>query len=310
MGDFLLRENSTALPTIHVISDATGATARALARAVASQFGVTNPNVEVFSHARTYDEIVRFLDEHCACHAARGSARQSSAHQGSATRDPTGSDRILVFLTLVDLDLTRRVMDYAASRDDIVAIDFLSRPIRALADLTGRAPSITPGGRHVPDRHYFDRIDAIEFTISHDDGRNPQDLTRADIVLVGVSRSSKTPTSIYLAQQGYRVANVPLDPATDPPRQLFDVDRTRLFGLMTTPDVLVGIRRRRLGRAVAAASSYADEAYVYDDLERARALMRRLGCIVVHTENKAVEETAQEILRYYGTVHPPSDMMG
>ncbi|WP_165247059.1 pyruvate, water dikinase regulatory protein [Adlercreutzia sp. ZJ141] len=300
MGSFQIRENSTALPTIHVISDATGATARALAHAVAGQFGVTNPNVEVFSHARTYDEIVGFLNDHCAYHA----------EQVSAGRNLAGDGRILVFITLVDVDLSRRVMEYAASRDDIVLIDFLSRPIQVLSDMTGREPSITPGGRHVPDSHYFDRIDAIEFTISHDDGRNPQDLTKADIVLVGVSRSSKTPTSIYLAQQGYRVANVPLDPATDPPSQLFDVDRTRLFGLMTTPDVLVGIRRRRLGRAQAAASSYADEAYVYDDLEHARALMRRLGCIVVHTENKAVEETAQEILRYYGTVHPPSDMMG
>ena len=125
-------------------------------------------------------------------------------------------------------------------------------------------------------------------------------------MLLGVSRSSKTPVSIYLSQQGYKVANIPLDPSTEPPREIYDVDRTRLFGLMTTPDVLVGIRRKRLGNASGVASKYADPEYVYQDLERARALMRKLGCIVVHTENKALEETAQEILRYYERVHPSS----
>ena len=124
-------------------------------------------------------------------------------------------------------------------------------------------------------------------------------------MLLGVSRSSKTPTSIYLAQQGYKVSNIPLDPATEPPRELLDVERTRLFGLMTTAEVLIGIRQRRLGNASVVASSYADPEYVYQDLEKARALMRKLGCIVIHTENRAVEETAQEILRYYERAHPP-----
>lgn len=92
-----------------------------------------------------------------------------------------------------------------------------------------------------------------------------------------MSRSSKTPTSIYLAQQGYKVSNIPLDPSTKPPKEVYEVDRTRLFGLMTTADVLVGIRQRRLGNAAVAASQYADPEYVYEDLERARALMRKLG---------------------------------
>ena len=107
------------------------------------------------------------------------------------------------------------------------------------------------------------------------------------------------------------MANIPLDPTTEPPAELEQVDRTRLFGLMTTPEVLIGIRQRRLGRASAVASRYADPEYVYRDLEDARALMRKLGCIVIHTENRAVEETAQEFLRYYERAHPPSaDMMG
>ena len=109
----------------------------------------------------------------------------------------------------------------------------MTQVIDAISDLSGLEPSSKPGGLHVADQHHLPRrIEAIEFTIAHDDGRNPQDLTQADIVLLGVSRSSKTPTSIDLSQQGYKVANVPLDPHTEPPREDFDVDPTHLFGLM------------------------------------------------------------------------------
>lgn len=286
--------NSTELPTIHVISDSVGLTAQAVARAAAAQFDVTNPTIEVLPKARSFEEIKDFLDEHCAEHARNG------------VPGP-----VLVFYTLVDRSLACQLDGYASGRSDVVAVDLMTGAVDAIAEVAGLQPSTKPGGLHVADQYYFRRIEAIEFTIAHDDGRNPQDLAQADIVLLGVSRSSKTPTSIYLSQQGYKVANVPLDPSTEPPRQLEEVDRTRLFGLMTTAEVLIGIRQRRLGNASVVASSYADPEYVYQDLDAARALMRKLGCIVIHTENRAVEETAQEILRYYERAHPPSaDMMG
>ena len=286
-GEFIVHENTTPLPTIHVVSDSVGLTAQALARAAAAQFGVTNPVIEVLPKVRTFEEIKEFIDEHSAVHKRN-----------------TGDGRMLVFYTLVDRDLSRQLAEYAGGRDDIVAVDLVTDAIGAIAHMTGKQPSTKPGGLHVADQYYFRRIEAIEFTIAHDDGRNPQEMTQADIVLLGVSRSSKTPTSIYLAQQGYKVSNIPLDPSTEPPKEVYEVDRTRLFGLMTTADVLVGIRQRRLGNAAVAASQYADPEYVYEDLERARALMRKLGAIVIHTENRAVEETAQEILRYYERAHP------
>ena len=282
------------LPTIHVISDSVGLTAQAVARAAAAQFGVTNPAIEVLPKVRSFEEIKTFIDEHSAFH-----------------RQNTGDGRMLVFYTLVDRELSCKLATYAGGREDIVAVDLMTDAIGAIAHMTGRNPSTKPGGLHVADQYYFRRIEAIEFSIAHDDGRNPQELSQADIVLLGVSRSSKTPTSIYLSQQGYKVANIPLDPSTEPPHEVFDVDRTRLFGLMTTAEVLIGIRQRRLGNARVVASSYADPEYVYQDVEQSRALMRKLGCIVIHTENRAVEETAQEILRYYERAHPPSaDMMG
>ena len=285
-GEFIVHENGTSLPTIHVISDSVGLTAQAMARAAAAQFGETNPNIEVLPHVRTVSQIKSFLDEHTALHASRG------------------DDRLLIFYTLVDGDLRHALADFAAAMPNVTAIDLLTDAINSIAKLSGKTPSKRPGGLHVADQHYFRRIEAIEFTIAHDDGRNPQEMNQADIVLLGVSRSSKTPTSIYLAQQGYKVSNIPLDPSTEPPKEVLEVDRTRLFGLMTTPDVLIGIRQRRLGNAAVVASKYADPEYVYEDLEKARALMRKLGAIVIHTENRAVEETAQEILRYYERVHP------
>lgn len=282
-------DNTTPLPTIHVISDSVGLTAQAVARAATSQFGVTDPCIEVLPKVNEFSDIKQFFEEHGAHH-----------------REVLGSDRLLVFYTLVDEGLRVQVKAYVEEHPNIVAVDLLSAAIDAIADVSGLAPSTKPGGLHVADENYFKRIAALEFTIAHDDGRNPQDLTQADIVLIGVSRTSKTPLSIYLAQQGHKVANIPLDLHTDPPRELEDVDSTRLFGLMTTPEVLINIRQRRLGNASAVAASYADPEQVHRDLEESRALMRKLGCIVVRTDNRAVEETAQEVLRYYERSHPTS----
>ena len=289
MKDVIIQENNTPLPTVHVISDSVGLTAQAVARAACAQFGVTDPAIEVLPKVRSLKEVKDFIEAHVAYH-----------------KEHKIGDRILVFYTLVDNGLSHDVHDFLESREDVVAVDLMTNAIHSIAEMSGLEPADKPGSMHVADRNYFKRIEAIEFTIAHDDGRNPQDLTKADIVLLGVSRSTKTPTSIYLAQQGYKVANIPLDPDTEPPLELFDVDRTRLFGLMITPDVLIGIRQRRLGRAGGVAGRYADPQFISEDLLEARALMRKLGAIVVHTENRAVEETAQEILRYYEKIHPRS----
>ena len=200
------------------------------------------------------------------------------------------------------------LQDYIAENDDIIiAVDAMSDALNALAKASNTEPIAKPGKIHSVNEYYFRRIDAMEFTISHDDGRNPQDLTKADIVLIGVSRSSKTPLSIYLSQMGYRVANVPLDPQSDPPKEIFEVDPTRLFGLIISAEILADIRKKRLGKATNVAASYADLECVYQDLESARSLMRKLGCIVIRTDNRAIEETAQEILRYYENAHPQFD---
>ena len=285
MDPFVPLENKTPLPTIHVLSDSVGLTARTIARAASVQFGVPDPCVETISKVRNIEEIAEFFEKHREMHLAQ-----------------TGSPRMLVFYTIVNRKLAEEFEEYAKENDDIVAVDILTPAISAIEELSGFCPSNVAGMLRAADRYYFKRIEAMEFTIEHNDGRNTQDLTRADIVLIGVSRTSKTPLSVFLSQRGFKVANVPLDVQTEPPAELFDVERTRLFGLMTTPEVLVGIRKKRIG-GQSVAASYADPEYVYRDLESARALMRKLGCIVIHTEHRAIEETASEIIRYYERMH-------
>lgn len=274
-------------PTIHVISDSIGETARAVAQAASAQFGVTNPKIEIFGKVKTFEQVREFLDEHSRYHV-----------------EQLGDDRMVVFYTLVHGELRDRVSAYIDNHENIYGVDLLTAAIDAIAELSGIVPNSSPGALRVADINYFHRVEALEFTLEHDDGRNPQDLPKADIVILGVSRTSKTPLCVYLAQQGYHVANIPLDMHTDPPEELFSCEKTRLFGLMSTPDALVDIRARRIGKAKSVASSYADPEYVYDDLESARAFMRKLGCYVIRTDKKAVEETAQEILGFYLRTHP------
>lgn len=246
---------------------------------------------------KSFEEVRGYLLEHARHH-----------------EEVLGDDRMLVMYTLVNADIREPLQGFLAEHPNIVAVDVLTAAVAAVSEMSGMEPVGKPGMLRVVDHNYFKRIGALEFTIAHDDGQNPEDLTKADIVLLGVSRSSKTPLSIYLAQQGLRVANVPLDPTTEPPSQIYDVDRTRLFGLMITPEVLLDIRaqahqegggegRRRPVR------------HAREELRRSGVHLPRpgsqpapscagLGCIVVHTEGRAVEETAQEILRYYERSHP------
>ena len=274
--------NSTVLPTIYIVSDAVGITAQSIARAAAAQFGVRSPSVEVLPKARTIGQVVEFLEEH---------------QQKQIERIGTGE--MLVLYTVVSATLVADIRRYVPTQPQMHFFDLMGGLIDLLSQMSGLKPAWMPGVMREADRNYFKRIESIEFTIAHDDGMRPEDLTKADIVIVGVSRTSKTPVSIYLSQHGLKVANIPLDPQSQPPSQLFSVDARRIFGLMSDVSTLADIRRRRVGSAAAVAGSYADVEYVQQDLEDARKLMRRLGCIVVHTEGKAVEETAQEILTHY-----------
>ncbi len=270
-------EAGAQVPTIHVISDSLGDTAADVALAASAQFEEGLVHIERLPKVTAIDQVRDYLDGH--------------ANPGSPT---------LVFYTIADRGLRDETADELHSRG-IESLDILGPALNAIERLTGIEPRGKAGIIHETDARYFRRIEAMEFFMCHDDGRNVQDLSQADIVLVGVSRTSKTPLSMYLSCHGYKVANVPLAKGVTPPEELFQVDRFRIFGLLSTPEVLSKLRYERLGTAEAreVAGSYADPGYIADELEEARALMRKLGCIVIHTNGRAVEETAQIVLSYF-----------
>lgn len=287
MQGWISQGSSVSFPTIHILSDSTGMTAQALARAAAAFYEELNPRIELLPKIKDADQVLSVLREHYQFHIDRQINKP-----------------FIVFYTFIDALCSEAVEEFAAKKDDVYTVDVMKSALSTFTLALNKEPSPKRGSLRSVNEGYFKRIEAMEFCIEHDDGRNPQDLHKADIVLIGVSRSSKTPLSIYLSQMGYRVANVPLDPQTEPPKEIYSLDPRRVFGLIVAPEVLASIRKKRLGNALSIAGSYADLECVYQDLQKAHDLMRSLGCIVIRTDNRAIEETAQEILRYYEMTYP------
>ncbi|MDR1421902.1 MAG: kinase/pyrophosphorylase [Coriobacteriales bacterium] len=273
---------NTRQPVIHIISDSLGDSAATMAVAAASQFSDGNCIIERLPKVTSLEQMKIFVEEHLE----------------QIEREEQDPGEIVLYHTIADEQLRAELEDYLRDKP-VAAVDLIGPAIDAIAEATGRAPKGKPGLIRQTNQEYYRRVEALEFAVDHDDGRNTEQLDQADIVLIGVSRSSKTPLAIYLATQGYLVANVPLVAGVEPPQQLFELDARRIFGLTSRAELLSEIRSRRLGEAREVAAAYAEPASVQADLDDARSLMRRLGCIVVNTNNRAIEETAQEILRYW-----------
>jgi regulator of PEP synthase PpsR (kinase-PPPase family) len=256
---------------IHVISDSTGETAMRFAEAVERQF--PEEAFEVVRHPR----ITNVDDVQLAAARARGR-------------------RAVLMYTLVDPQF-RDAMKTLCRRYRLHYCDLLGHPIDAVARVSGQPATMTPSAQPVLDSSYFKRMAAIEFAVRFDDGLGAQGLHDADIVLVGVSRSSKTPLSIYLGYLGYKTANVPIVPGVEPPQELFELDPAKVVGLTIDAETLAEIRSERALGLRGARRSYADLAEIYKELERAEEVHRRLGCPVIEVANLAIEETARRIIR-------------
>ncbi|NTW27984.1 MAG: kinase/pyrophosphorylase [Coriobacteriia bacterium] len=258
--------------TIHILSDSVGETAEAVARAALSQFPRGAFVLERLPKVSSASQLRDMVEAHCGTYC-------------------------IFFYTFVQQSL-REEMRALVTEKGVRGVDVVGPAVDLLGSIHGSAPRGEAGAIRQPDEEYFDRIEAMEYTIRHDDGRNPADLTHADIVLIGVSRTGKTPLSIYLALKGYLVANIPLTPDTDPPRELFDCEPRRVFGLLSDPDVLSEIRAKRMAELGTYVSHYAERNDIEDELDEARALMRKIGCFSIRTDNRAIEETAQEVIRH------------
>jgi hypothetical protein len=257
---------------VFVVSDGTGETATAAVRAAMAQF--PKPwRMRVFGEVRGAIEAKRVI------------------------ANASETDAFVVY-SLVD-GAVIEVLNNEAQRLGVFTVDLLGPLIARIAQLLHIEPAHKPGLLHGFTDDYMLRVEAVEFAVRHDDGGSLGTLWEADIVLTGVSRTSKTPLSMYLAQRGYKTGNVPLVPGIDPPRELLELDRRKVFGLIIDPTTLMTVRQARLrALRISNPTSYTDTDAVLSEVTRARRLFRRNGWRTIDVSGRAVEENASRIIDY------------
>ncbi|MBM3567054.1 MAG: kinase/pyrophosphorylase [Alphaproteobacteria bacterium] len=257
---------------MHIISDSTGETAETVARAAVAQF----EHIEMREHLWTMVRTAEALDE------ALGNIR---AHPG------------FVMYTMVDESLRDR-LETGCRKAGVPCLAVLDPILAALAAYLGAETKARPGGQHVMDAEYFGRIEAIQFTLAHDDGQSSRSLDQADVVLVGVSRTSKTPTCIYLANRGIKAANIPFVPDCPLPPELLSLKNPLIVGLTKDPKRLVQIRRNRLLLLDKDQDSdYVDPTKVAREVSEARKLFDAQSWPVIDVTRRSIEETAASVIQ-------------
>jgi regulator of PEP synthase PpsR (kinase-PPPase family) len=264
---------------LHLLSDSTGETLENIAKAGLAQF----EGVETIKH---FWPLVR-----------------SQGHLDRILLEIAQRPGLVIF-TLVNNDVRKR-LESRCHALGLPIVSALDPVIEALSRLLGQEAIARPGRQHILDAAYFARVDAIQFTIAHDDGIGPEDWEEADILLTGVSRSSKTPTSIYLANRGYKVANIPLVVEAPPPQSLFSLVHPIVVGLTTSPDRLVQIRRNRLlSLNQSPETAYVDQEAVAAELAYARRMFSDHGWPVIDVTRRSIEETAAAIINLVNEKSP------
>jgi hypothetical protein len=256
---------------VHLVSDSTGETLNAMAKAVVARFEGVIPIEHIYALVRSRKQLERVLAE---IESAPG----------------------VVLHTIVDKEL-RAELEEGCRRMDMPTIAALDPLVASLSRYLGASLTTRVGAQHALDHEYFNRMEALNFAIAHDDGQSAQALESADVVLVGVSRTSKTPTCIYLAHRGVRAGNIPLVPGAEPPAALFQLKNPLVVGLTVTPDRLIQIRRNRLlTLGEERESAYVETDSVREETVRARRLFERQGWPTIDVTRRSVEETAAAVL--------------
>ncbi|MCX8026420.1 MAG: kinase/pyrophosphorylase [Thermodesulfovibrionales bacterium] len=266
---------------IYLVAESTGETINRIARASLVQFNPDSFEVKKFFMVQDKKLIKDIMHR--------------AAEEGA-----------LVAFSIVEHDL-RDVLIHEAEHSGIKAIDVIGDFIVQLSIFLNQKPASIPGRQYVLDEDYFKRIEAINFAVKHDDGKMPHGLKLADIVLVGLSRTGKTPLSTYLAHQGWKVANVPVHPDMDPPKELFEIDPKKVFGLVVSVESLVRLREGRLKQlGLAPRAKYADPVEISQEIDWCNEFFRQNPkWRIVDVSNRAIEEAAASIVRAYQTGKKP-----
>ena len=264
-------QNKNSPPPIYVVSGGRGMAGNNLVQAILIQYPNNRIPVVIVPNVDSEDEIFDVV-----------------------TKAKTEGG--IVVHTLVNAILRAKVIELC-SEFGVHEIDLLGKLANYLDETLDIVPLMHPGLYRILNHQYFDRIESIEFTLSHDDGMSPERLHNAEIILTGVSRAGKTPLSVYLAMYGWKVANVPLVNGIPPPEELYKVDPQRVFGLHISASQLIAHRTKRLqGWNNHQNESYVDERSVREEIRKAMFIFDRGGFTVVNVSNKPIESTANEIL--------------
>jgi regulator of PEP synthase PpsR (kinase-PPPase family) len=256
---------------IHLVSDSTGETLNAMTNAALAQFENVDVMVHPYALVRAQAQLVRALD-HIAIMPG------------------------IVFFTLANQGLRDRLMSRCKDMG-VRCIDLLEGPVTALRQFLGQAETHKVGRQHEVDARYLDRIEALNFTIAHDDGQSLDSIHEAEVILTGASRTSKTPTCVYLAIRGIRAANVPLVPRMAPPRQLLTAKGPLIVGLWVSPDRLVQVRRNRLtSMGESRDSNYVELDAVRAEIAATRQLFENQDWPMIDVSRRSIEETAAAVM--------------
>ncbi|CCI82588.1 pyruvate, water dikinase regulatory protein [Lactobacillus hominis] len=259
-----------------IISDAVGDTAFNMVQAGAVQYPEVNFNYRRYPFITNKEKLEKVFDE---------------------IKD---LDNLMIAFTLVTEEQQLAVIKFSREHD-IKYVDLLSGVIDNIHAITGVDPKHEIGAVHQMGQNYFDRISAMEFAVMYDDGKDPKGFLEADVVLLGVSRTSKTPLSLFLANKNLKVANLPLVPQTHIPEEIYKVDPKKIIGLTNDPSVLNEIRRQRMiSYGLNPDTTYSNMDSINKELASAQKLYDKLGCYVINVAHRSIEETAALILEHLG----------
>ena len=261
---------------IIIISDAAGDTAFNNATAAAAEFPDAQINYRRYpfiTDKKKLDEVFKEIEKY---------------------------PNLVILYSLVKDDMQLPVIKFAREHN-IQSVDIFSPVVEAIQQTTGMRPVEKIGAQHKLNQKYFDRISAMEFAVMYDDGKDPKGFLEADVVLLGVSRTSKTPLSLFLANKNLKVANLPLVPQTHIPKEIYEINPKKIIGLTNDPSVLNEIRRQRMiAYGLNPDTTYSNMDSINEELESAQKLYKKLGCYVINVSHRSIEETAALIMHHLG----------
>lgn len=259
--------------TLYVVSDSIGETGELIARAAAKQFITESYEIKKYPFISDEKEIREIFDE------------------------AVSGESIFIYTTVI-LQI-KNLIDTLGEEKNIPTIDVMSPPMKSIESILGYAPKREAGLIRRIDENYFRKVEAVEFAVKYDDGKDPRGIERADICLIGISRTSKTPLSMYLAHKNFKVVNVPLVPEVSVPDELYKKDRRRIIGLVADPKKLIEIRTERLkALGLKNSANYASVERIQKELEYSMEIMMSVNCEIIDVSTKAIEETASIIIEH------------